>query len=110
MAALSKPECDLWVKGLRYLSRDTLTSSYPLQMERWLWKEFYNITLDRNAVTLKDVKTFLPLVNCQITKSKLKEAFHEVDSRRLGELSIDEFVNLYHILIYDENVNACSNL
>lgn len=102
--ALSRPECDLWVRGLRFLSRDTLTSSYPLQMERWLWKEFCNMTTDRTTVTLKDVKAFLPQVNCQMTKPRLKEAFHEVDCRRLGELSFDEFASLYHILIYDENV------
>lgn len=86
------------------MSRDTLASSYPLQMERWLWKEFCNMTTDRTTVTLKDVKAFLPQVNCQMTKPRLKEAFHEVDCRRLGELSFDEFASLYHILIYDENV------
>lgn len=104
IGALSGPECDLWVRGLRYLSRDTLASSYPLQMERWLWKEFCNMTTDRTTVTLKDVKAFLPQVNCQMTKPRLKEAFHEVDCRRLGELSFDEFASLYHILIYDENM------
>ena len=74
-------------------------------MERWLWKEFSEMaTGERTNVTLKDVKAFLPQVNCQMTKQKLKEAFQEVDSRKLGELSFDEFTNLYHILVYDDNV------
>lgn len=74
-------------------------------MERWLWKEFSEMaTGERTTVTLKDVKAFLPQVNCQMTKQKLKEAFQEVDSRKLGELSFDEFTNLYHILVFDDNV------
>lgn len=62
------------------------------------------MTTDRTTVTLKDVKAFLPQVNCQMSKPRLKEAFHEVDTRRLGELSFDEFASLYHILIFDDNV------
>lgn len=62
------------------------------------------MTSDRTTVSLKDVKAFLPQVNCQMSKPRLKEAFHEVDARRLGELSFDEFASLYHILIYDDNV------
>lgn len=62
------------------------------------------MTSDRTTVSLKDVKAFLPQVNCQMSKPRLKEAFHEVDARRLGELSFDEFASLYHVLIYDDNV------
>lgn len=62
------------------------------------------MTPDRTSVSLKDVKAFLPQVNCQMSKPRLKEAFNEVDSRRLGELSFDEFASLYNLLIYDDNV------
>ena len=41
--ALSEKECELWVKGLRYLVQDTIYAPYPLQVERWLRKKFYGI-------------------------------------------------------------------
>lgn len=41
ISALSEKECELWVKGLRHLVQDTINTSYPLQVERWLRKEFY---------------------------------------------------------------------
>lgn len=103
-AAVSKAECDLWVKGLRYLSHDTITSTYPLVLERWLWKEFNEMAGERSNITLKDIRTFLPQVNCQIAKQRVKKAFQEVDSRKPDELSFDDFASLYHILIHDDNV------
>ena len=39
--ALSEKEAGIWVKGLKYLVSDINHSSYPLQVERWLRKEFY---------------------------------------------------------------------
>lgn len=41
MSALSEKECELWIKGLRHLVQDTINAPYPLQVERWLRKEFY---------------------------------------------------------------------
>lgn len=40
-AAISEKECELWLQGLKYLTADTISSPYPLQVERWLRKEFY---------------------------------------------------------------------
>lgn len=102
--AISKQDCDRWVDGLRYLIKDTLNSPYPLQLERWIWKEFYNMTPERPTITLKVVKAFLPTVNCQIAKSRLKEVFSEVNNRSVGELSFDEFATLCHFLTYDGTV------
>lgn len=62
------------------------------------------MTPDRTTITLKDVKVFLPLINCQIPKTRLKEVFHEVNNRNNGELSFDEFASLCHILTYDGTV------
>ena len=45
--ALSEKECELWIKGLRHLVNDTITATYPLQVERWLRKEFYAMENDR---------------------------------------------------------------
>lgn len=41
VVAHSEKECDLWLQGLRYMTMDTINSPYPLQVERWLRKEFY---------------------------------------------------------------------
>jgi phosphatidylinositol phospholipase C, gamma-1 len=41
VVAHSERECDMWIKGVKYLLSDTLNSPYPIQIERWLRKEFY---------------------------------------------------------------------
>lgn len=41
LLALSEKECELWVKGLKHLVQDTVNAPYPLQVERWLRREFY---------------------------------------------------------------------
>lgn len=47
LAAYSEKECDLWLKGLRNLMTNTIDAPYPLQVERWLRKEFYGMQNDR---------------------------------------------------------------
>lgn len=47
--ALSEKECELWVKGLRRLVQDTIKAPYPLQVERWLRKEFYTMENSRET-------------------------------------------------------------
>lgn len=41
VVAHSEKECEMWIKGLKYMVHDTTHSPYPLQVERWLRKEFY---------------------------------------------------------------------
>lgn len=60
-----------------------------------------------NRVTLKDVKPFLPRVNCKIATNRLRELFQEVDTRNRNELGFDDFVILYHKLMFDQNVSKC---
>ena len=103
--ALSESECELWVKGLKYLARDAISAPYPLQVQRWLWKEFRGMANGRETATLKDVKAFLPQVNCKMPNPRLKDAFQEVNNRRSGELCFNEFSALYTTLIHDDNVN-----
>lgn len=43
ISALSEKECEIWIKGLRYLVQDTIDAPYPVQIERWLRKEFYSM-------------------------------------------------------------------
>ncbi|KAG7210373.1 hypothetical protein KM043_011907 [Ampulex compressa] len=103
ISALSEKECELWVKGLRHLVQDTVNAPYPLQVERWLRKEFYVMENSREMVTLKEVKAFLPKVNCKISTNRLRELFQEVDTRCKSELGFDDFVILYHKLMFDQN-------
>lgn len=103
ISALSEKECELWVKGLRRLVQDTIKAPYPLQVERWLRKEFYAMENTRETVTLKDVKAFLPRVNCKVATNRLRELFQEIDTRNRNELGFDDFVVLYHKLMFDQN-------
>lgn len=57
-------------------------------------------------ITLKEVKAFLPKINCKISTSKLRDIFQEVDTNKRGEIGFDDFSILYHRLIFDENVSA----
>lgn len=56
-------------------------------------------------ITLKEVKSFLPKINCKISTSKLRDLFQEVDTNRRGEIGFDDFSTLYHKLIFDQNVS-----
>lgn len=60
-----------------------------------------------NRITMKDIKAFLPRVNCKIATNRLRELFQEVDIRNRNELGFDDFVILYHKLIFDQNVSIC---
>lgn len=101
-SAQTAKECELWIKGIRHLASDTISSPHPLQVERWLRKEFYSMENLRNMVTIKDLKAFLPRVNCKIPTSRLKEIFQDVDTKRKGEIGFEAFATLYHTLIFDE--------
>ncbi|XP_039287689.1 1-phosphatidylinositol 4,5-bisphosphate phosphodiesterase gamma-1-like [Nilaparvata lugens] len=102
IVAFSEKECELWVRGLRHLVPDTINASYPLQVERWLRKEFYAMENSKEIVTLKDLKGFLPRINCKLSTNKLRELFQEVDTRKRNELGFDDFAELYHRLMFDE--------
>ncbi len=53
---------------------------------------------------MKDIKSFLPRVNCKISTSKLREYFQEVDLRKRSEITFDEFVTFYQKIMFDESV------
>lgn len=62
-----------------------------------------------DRITMKDIKAFLPRVNCKIATSRLRELFQEVDTRNRNELGFDDFVILYHKLMFDQNVSIFIN-
>lgn len=110
--AISKEECDRWVKGLRYLVNDTINAAYPLLVEYWLYKKFFEMcsdrTNDRTSVTLKSVQNLLPWINCLMTKQELKQKFMDAnEGRKLGSqgrMTFSEFTALYNELIHNGNV------
>ncbi|GJQ70950.1 small-wing [Trypoxylus dichotomus] len=101
--ALSEQECDLWLKGLRYLVKDTISAPYPLQVQGWLRREFYEMESSRETVSLKEIKAFLPRLNCKVPTSKLRELFNEVDTRKRNEITFDDFTILYQKLLFNGN-------
>lgn len=102
-------ECADWVKGLSFLVDDTIMSMYLLQVERFLRKEFYEIErlTGRSLIQFKDVKNiFQPRANMKILSNKLKEAFQDIDSGNCGELGFDQFAQLYHKLIFVQEITV----
>lgn len=55
-------------------------------------------------MSLKEIKSFMPRLNCKISTNNLREIFNEVDTRRRNEIGFDDYANLYHKIIFDENV------
>ncbi|EDV46880.1 1-phosphatidylinositol 4,5-bisphosphate phosphodiesterase gamma-1 [Drosophila erecta] len=109
VVALSEIEADNWVRGLRYMVKDTLGAPYPLQIDRWLRREYYQIenvnTHSAKAteqspaqVTIKDFKLFLAGVSCKMTTGKFMEHFTE-DVRRKHDLKFDDFSRFYQKLL-----------
>ncbi|XP_037936423.1 1-phosphatidylinositol 4,5-bisphosphate phosphodiesterase gamma-1-like [Teleopsis dalmanni] len=106
VVALSEQEAENWVRGLRYMVQDTVNASYPLQVERWLRREYYAIenngtqsSKDGRQVTVKDLKSFLSTISCKLTTSKLMEYFPEDIVRRKNDLIFDDFARLYEKLL-----------
>uniref|UniRef100_A0A8C1ZUE3 1-phosphatidylinositol 4,5-bisphosphate phosphodiesterase gamma n=1 Tax=Cyprinus carpio TaxID=7962 RepID=A0A8C1ZUE3_CYPCA len=67
LAATSDEEMAMWVKGLTWLVSDTLRSPTPLQIERWLRKQFYAVDRSReDRISCKDLKCMLCQVNYRV--------------------------------------------
>ena len=49
VVAHSEKECEMWIKGIKFLLNESLNSSYPIQIERWLRKEFYAMENNNKA-------------------------------------------------------------
>uniref|UniRef100_A0A6Q2Y6Z9 1-phosphatidylinositol 4,5-bisphosphate phosphodiesterase gamma n=1 Tax=Esox lucius TaxID=8010 RepID=A0A6Q2Y6Z9_ESOLU len=71
LAATSDEEMTMWVKGLTWLVADTLKSPTPLQIERWLRKQFYAVDRNReDKISCKDLKSMLSQVNYRVPNMK----------------------------------------
>ncbi|XP_018565095.1 1-phosphatidylinositol 4,5-bisphosphate phosphodiesterase gamma-1-like [Anoplophora glabripennis] len=103
IAATSEADCDQWIRGLRYLVKDTINAPYLLQVQAWLRKEFNAVESQNEKIGLKDIKFFLSRINCKITNNKLREIFNEVDTRERGEIGFDDFAVLYQMITNEDN-------
>ncbi|XP_059836799.1 1-phosphatidylinositol 4,5-bisphosphate phosphodiesterase gamma-1 isoform X1 [Hypanus sabinus] len=106
LAATSEEEMNMWITGLNWLLMDTVKSPTPLQIERWLRKQFYNMDRNReDRVTVKDLKNMLSQVNYRVPNMKyLREKITDMELRS-GDVTYCQFAQLYRSLMYDAQKN-----
>lgn len=101
LQAMSEDEVSMWIKGLNWLVADTLKATTPLQIERWLRKQFYS--LDRNRedkISAKDLKNMLSQVNYRVPNMRfLREKLTDVEQRN-GDITYGQFAQLYRSLMF----------
>uniref|UniRef100_A0AAQ5XWW2 1-phosphatidylinositol 4,5-bisphosphate phosphodiesterase gamma n=1 Tax=Amphiprion ocellaris TaxID=80972 RepID=A0AAQ5XWW2_AMPOC len=94
LAATSDEEMTMWVKGLNWLVADTLKSPTPLQIERWLRKQFYAVDRNReDRISCKDLKSMLSQVNYRVPNMKfLREKLPVTFTDRTEQrISLEDF-------------------
>ncbi|TNM86993.1 hypothetical protein fugu_007223 [Takifugu bimaculatus] len=106
LAATSDEEMTMWVKGLNWLVADTLKSPTPLQIERWLRKQFYAVDRNReDRISCKDLKNMLSQVNYRVPNMRfLREKLPDSELRN-GDVSFSQFAQLYRSLMFDAQKN-----
>ncbi|XP_028308700.1 1-phosphatidylinositol 4,5-bisphosphate phosphodiesterase gamma-1 isoform X2 [Gouania willdenowi] len=106
LSATSDEEMTMWVKGLSWLVADTLKSPTPLQIERWLRKQFYAVDRNReDRISCKDLKSMLSQVNYRVPNMRfLREKIPDSELRN-GEVSFSQFAQLYRSLMFDAQRN-----
>ncbi|XP_076023300.1 1-phosphatidylinositol 4,5-bisphosphate phosphodiesterase gamma-1 isoform X2 [Genypterus blacodes] len=106
LAATSDEELTMWVKGLNWLVADTLKSPTPLQIERWLRKQFYAVDRNReDRISCKDLKSMLSQVNYRVPNMRfLREKLPDSELRN-GDVSFSQFAQLYRSLMFDAQKN-----
>uniref|UniRef100_A0A668A5E6 1-phosphatidylinositol 4,5-bisphosphate phosphodiesterase gamma n=1 Tax=Myripristis murdjan TaxID=586833 RepID=A0A668A5E6_9TELE len=109
LAATSDEEMTMWVKGLNWLVADTLKSPTPLQIERWLRKQFYAVDRNReDRISCKDLKSMLSQVNYRVPNMRfLREKLPDSELRN-GDVSFSQFAQLYRSLMFDAQKNVSS--
>uniref|UniRef100_A0A8C4F4D1 1-phosphatidylinositol 4,5-bisphosphate phosphodiesterase gamma n=1 Tax=Dicentrarchus labrax TaxID=13489 RepID=A0A8C4F4D1_DICLA len=106
LAATSDEEMTMWVRGLNWLVADTLKSPTPLQIERWLRKQFYAVDRNReDRISCKDLKSMLSQVNYRVPNMRfLREKLPDSELRN-GDVSFSQFAQLYRSLMFDAQKN-----
>ncbi|CAL1605714.1 unnamed protein product [Knipowitschia caucasica] len=106
LAASTDEEMSMWVKGLNCLVADTLKSPTPLQIERWLRKQFSAVDRNReDRISCKDLKNMLSQVNYRVPNMRfLREKLPDSEIRT-GDVSFSQFAQLYRSLMFDAQKN-----
>ncbi|KAF7240860.1 1-phosphatidylinositol 4,5-bisphosphate phosphodiesterase gamma-1 [Varanus komodoensis] len=102
LQATSEDEVNMWIKGLNWLVEDTLKAATPLQVERWLRKQFYSVDRNReDRISAKDLKNMLFQVNYRVPNMRfLREKLTDVEQRN-GDITYGQFAQLYQSLMYN---------
>uniref|UniRef100_A0A4W3JJ45 1-phosphatidylinositol 4,5-bisphosphate phosphodiesterase gamma n=1 Tax=Callorhinchus milii TaxID=7868 RepID=A0A4W3JJ45_CALMI len=110
LAATSEDEMNMWISGLNWLLADTMKSPTPLQIERWLRKQFYIVDRNReDRITVKDLKNMLSQVNYRVPNMKfLREKFTDLELRS-GDVTYCQFAQLYRSLMFDAQKHVSIN-
>ncbi|KAM5305724.1 1-phosphatidylinositol 4,5-bisphosphate phosphodiesterase gamma-1 isoform 1-T3 [Glossophaga mutica] len=101
LQATSEDEVNMWIKGLTWLTEDTLQAATPLQIERWLRKQFYSVDRNReDRISAKDLKNMLSQVNYRVPNMRfLRERLTDLEQRS-SDITYGQFAQLYRSLMY----------
>ncbi|XP_015993035.1 1-phosphatidylinositol 4,5-bisphosphate phosphodiesterase gamma-1 isoform X2 [Rousettus aegyptiacus] len=102
LQATSEDEVNMWIKGLTWLMEDTLQAATPLQIERWLRKQFYSVDRNReDRISAKDLKNMLSQVNYRVPNMRfLRERLTDLEQRS-SDITYGQFAQLYRSLMYN---------
>ncbi|XP_077687642.1 1-phosphatidylinositol 4,5-bisphosphate phosphodiesterase gamma-2 isoform X1 [Eretmochelys imbricata] len=103
LAADSKDDADKWLCGLNILHQEVMNASTPAITESWLRKQIYSVDQTRrNSISLRELKTILPLVNFKVGNVKyLKDKFAEIGAPK-EELSFEQFHVFYKKIMFEQ--------
>ncbi|XP_072426108.1 1-phosphatidylinositol 4,5-bisphosphate phosphodiesterase gamma-1-like [Chiloscyllium punctatum] len=110
LSAFNEDDISFWVTGLNWLVQDTQKSPTPLQVERWLRKQFNLMDRNKeNSITVKDLKVMLPQVNYRVPNMRfLRDRLLEVDTRM--DMNYAQFVLFYRNLLFDAQKSIIEQL
>ncbi|XP_010077026.1 PREDICTED: 1-phosphatidylinositol 4,5-bisphosphate phosphodiesterase gamma-1-like [Pterocles gutturalis] len=110
VAAFCEEDINLWITGLNWLVADTQKAQTPLQIERWLRKQFDGMDRAREgSITVKDLKAMLPQVNYRVPNMRfLRDKLMEVEAR--NEMTFSHFIQFYKNLMFDAQKSVIEQL
>ncbi|XP_017695058.1 PREDICTED: 1-phosphatidylinositol 4,5-bisphosphate phosphodiesterase gamma-1-like, partial [Lepidothrix coronata] len=110
VAAFCEEDINLWITGLNWLVADTQRAQTPLQIERWLRKQFDGMDRAREgSITVKDLKAMLPQVNYRVPNMRfLRDKLVEVEAR--NEMTFSHFIQFYKNLMFDAQKSVIEQL
>ncbi|XP_058034768.1 1-phosphatidylinositol 4,5-bisphosphate phosphodiesterase gamma-1-like isoform X5 [Ahaetulla prasina] len=110
VAAFCEDDVTLWVAGLNWLVTDTQRSPTPLQIERWLRKQFDSMDRSREgSISPKDLKAMLPQVNYRVPNMRfLRDKLVELEVR--GDITFSHFTHFYKNLMFDAQKSIIEQL